>query len=239
MSEPDTTVLMLPGLLCDADVWEPQIASLTGARCVVPDYRAADSITRMAQIALAAAAGPVSVVGHSMGGRVALEVARLAPLRVMRLALLDTGYQARPAGPAGEYEARERRRLVAIARTHGMRAMGSEWVRGMVHPDRLDDAALVDRILAMIERQSFDSYLCQVNALLTRPDATEVLQSIRCPALIGCGREDAWSPLARHEEMARLVHHATVAAFDHCGHMATLEQPAAVTQSLRHWLRAP
>ena len=45
MSEPDTTVLMLPGLLCDADVWEPQIASLTGARCVVPDYRSADSIT--------------------------------------------------------------------------------------------------------------------------------------------------------------------------------------------------
>ena len=190
MSEAATTVLMLPGLLCDADVWEPQIASLTGVRCVVPDYRAADSIVRMAEIALAAATGPVSVVGHSMGGRVALEVARVAPARVMRLALLDTGYQARPAGAAGEHEVRERQRLVAIARTQGMRAMGSEWVRGMVHPDRLDDTALVNRILSMIERQSFEAYLCQIHALLTRPDATDVLQSVRCPTLIGCGRED-------------------------------------------------
>jgi len=239
MSESDTTVLMLPGLLCDADVWDPQITCLTGVRSVVPDYRTADTITRMAHVALASATGPVSVVGHSMGGRVALEVARLAPGRVIRLALLDTGYQARPAGRAGEPEARERQRLVVIARRHGMRAMGCEWVRGMVHPDRLDDEALVNRILAMIERQKLESYLCQVNALLTRPDATDVLKSIRCPTLIGCGREDAWSPLARHEEMTSLVRHATLTVFDDCGHMATLERPAAVTQSLRQWLRAP
>lgn len=231
-----TTVLLLPGLLCDAGVWEPQIAALTGARCVVPDYRAADSIVRMAEIALAATPGPVSVAGHSMGGRVALEVARLAPERVERLALLDTGYQGRPAGPAGEKERRERERLVAIARTQGMRAMGSDWVRGMVRPDRLVDAGLVNRILAMIERQPLDCYVGQVQALLSRPDATDVLRSLRCAVLIGCGREDTWSPLARHEEMASLVPDATLAVFDGCGHMSTFEQPAAVAQSLRQWL---
>ena len=75
-----------------------------------------------------------------MGGRVALEIVRRAPERVLRLALLDTGFRARPAGAAGEDEKARRLALLALAREEGMRAMAREWVRPMVHPARLDDA---------------------------------------------------------------------------------------------------
>ncbi|MEO8122296.1 MAG: alpha/beta fold hydrolase, partial [Rhodoferax sp.] len=89
------TLMLLSGLMCDAAVWAPQCAALQAqAQCVVPDYGLRDSLAAMAQQVLAEAPTErFSLAGHSMGGRVALEVLRLAPQRVERLALLDTGTQ--------------------------------------------------------------------------------------------------------------------------------------------------
>ena len=71
------------------------------ADCIVPDYSAESSLAAMAERAMAEAPPSFAVAGHSMGGRVALEVLRAAPGRVGRLALLDTGYRSRPDGPPG------------------------------------------------------------------------------------------------------------------------------------------
>jgi pimeloyl-ACP methyl ester carboxylesterase len=235
-AEVEPALLLLPGLLCDADVWEPVIGALGGVACRVPDYRDAASIGAMAERVLRDAPARFALCGHSMGGRVALEVARRAPERVARLALLDTGYQPRVDGAAGEAEERGRLRLVELARERGLRAMGEEWLVGMVHPERLDDRALMGRLLAMIERQSFENYQGQIRALLDRPDATAVLSRIGCPTLVACGREDAWSPPRRHEQMAAMIPGCRLEIFERCGHMSTLEQPDAVAAALRRWL---
>jgi pimeloyl-ACP methyl ester carboxylesterase len=238
MTDPAPTLLLLPGLLCDADVWADQVDALgPAARCVVPRYHDLDSIPAMARRVLQHSPPRFSLAGHSMGGRVALEVVRAAPERVERLALLDTGYQAREAGEHGEQEARRRRHLVDVARQQGMNAMGVEWVQGMVHPARLVDSALMSRILAMIARQTPEAHSAQIQALLDRPDASDVLPRISCPTLVACGREDAWSPVARHEVMAALIPGCTLLVFEHCGHMSTMERPADVTAALRLWLQ--
>ena len=230
-------VVLLPGLLCDQAVWEPQRAALSDRHeCIVADYGAADSIAAMAQAALAAAPPRFALAGHSMGGRVALEIMRIAPQRVAAIALLDTGYQARAAGEAGEAEARARHRLLEIAFAEGMRAMGREWVQGMVHRGRLQDRTLIESILAMIERKTPAIFAAQIQALLGRPSAEQVLRAIRCPTLILCGRQDGWSPLRRHEEMAGMVAGAHLAVIEESGHMVTLEQPRAVTAALEGWL---
>lgn len=231
-------VLFLPGLMCDHAVWEAQVAALsTQYTCFVADYGEADSITAMAERALVAMPqARFSVAGHSMGGRVALELVRRIPQRIARLALLDTGYQARPAAEAGEEEARKRQRLLDLARAQGMRAMGREWVQRMVHPRRLDDEALLEAILAMIERKSTAIFAAQIRALLSRPCAETLLGQIHCPTLILCGRQDAWSPLARHQRMVQLVSGASLAVIEDSGHMTTMEQPAAVTAALSAWL---
>jgi pimeloyl-ACP methyl ester carboxylesterase len=233
------TVVFLPGLLCDRAVWEFQVAALAGRYdCVVPEYGAADSLAAMAQSALEAAPPRFSLIGHSMGGRVALEVMRTAPHRVVRLALLDTGFQARPEGEIGEAEARKRYRLLDIALSQGMRVMGREWLQGMVHPERLQDRALIESILEMIGRNTPGVFASQIRALLNRPSAKEVLGAIRCPTLILCGRQDGWSPLARHEEMARMIAGARLAVIEDSGHMITLERPAVVAAALESWLAA-
>ncbi|HBH39917.1 MAG TPA: alpha/beta hydrolase, partial [Curvibacter sp.] len=101
-----TTLMLLPGLNCDAAVWAPQVAALKAqANCIIPAWGLRDSLTAMAQQVLdEAPTDRFSVAGHSMGGRVALEVMRLAPQRVARLALLSTGTHPLAAGEAGEKE---------------------------------------------------------------------------------------------------------------------------------------
>ncbi|MGF6963062.1 pimeloyl-ACP methyl ester carboxylesterase [Paraburkholderia sp. WC7.3g] len=189
----------------------------------------------MAQFVLDSVPGRFAVAGHSMGGRVAFEVVRLAPSRVTRLALLDTGYQARQNGPAGEEEKTSRLRLLDIASREGMRAAGIEWTLGMVRTETLD-TPVYQAILDMIERSSPDLFEAQIHALLTRPDATPVLSEIRCPTLLLCGREDRWSPVARHEVMHKAIENSVMCVVEEAGHMVTMEQPAAVNAALRDWL---
>jgi pimeloyl-ACP methyl ester carboxylesterase len=106
----------------------------------------------------------------------------------------------------------------------------------MVHPDRLDDAPLIDAIVDMFGRKSPDVFEAQQRALLARPDATGVLAEIACPTLVLCGREDAWSPPSRHEEMARRIPHPELAIVEGSGHMSPMERPEAVTAALARLL---
>lgn len=224
--------------MCDATVWAPLLPALgAAANCQVVDHGTADSLAQMARQLLDTAPPTFALAGHSMGGRVALEVVRQAPQRVRRLALLDTGHLARAGGAAGEDEARKRHALLDLARREGVAAMARQWVQGMVHPARCDDHTLVDTIVAMFARKTADIFERQIRALLARPDATPVLQSLRVPVLVLCGRQDSWAPPSQHEALAALIPGSpTLRVVDDAGHMSTLERPAAVGQALRAWL---
>jgi pimeloyl-ACP methyl ester carboxylesterase len=236
---PKTDLLLLPGLLCDRAVFEPVLPALEEhARCLVPEYHDERSLAAMAQRVLRDAPERFALLGHSMGGRVALEVMRAAPQRVACIALLDTGYQARPDDESGAHERAERLALLDVARTQGMRSMGQRWVQRMVHPDRLADAPLIDDILDMIARRSTVDFAAQIQALLARPDASDVLAAIDVPTLVLCGRDDAWSPLARRQDMAARILHSTLAVIEQCGHMCTMEQPHPVAAAVVGWLNA-
>lgn len=231
-------LLLLPGLMCDRDVFEPLVPALAPhVRCIVAEYHGESSIAAMATRALAAAPSSFAVLGHSMGGRVALEVYRRARERVERIALLDTGYAARPVGEAGKREAEQRGALLAVARLQGMRAMADQWVRiPMVHPARLQDRPLVDAVLTMIGRRTPDEFAAEITALLERPDASSVLAGIVCPSLVLCGRDDAWATVDRHVEMHQLIANSALAVIESCGHMAPMERPAEVAAALVEWL---
>jgi pimeloyl-ACP methyl ester carboxylesterase len=230
-------LVLLPGLLCDAEVWEAQVREFS--QTLVVDYGLADSLVRMAEIVLSAVPAQFALAGHSMGGRVALEMYRLAPERVLRIALFDTGCGAKPAGEAGDREAQGRYRLLELARREGMRAMAQEWLPPMVHSDRHGDTALLEAIIGMIARKTPDIQAAQIKALLERPDATEVLRTIGCPALFLTGDADTWSTPAAHAEMASVVQKSKLVIVPDCGHMAMMERPEAVTAAMREWLAAP
>ena len=172
-----------------------------------------------------------------MGGRVALEVYRLAPERVRRIALMNTGYLPLAAGEAGEKERAGRMHLLNLAQTQGVRAMAAQWVGNMVAPARLQDTALIHRILDMFERKSATVFERQLHALLTRPNASDVLENIRIPCLVMTGEHDGWADEAQHRAMADLLLSKTgVTVIPQAGHMLTMEEPAAVAQVFLNWL---
>ena len=78
------TLLLLPGLMCDRAVWAAQIEAFGASHeCVVPHYGSRASLDAMAeQVLNDAPPGPLAVVGHSMGGRVAFEMWARAPQRI-------------------------------------------------------------------------------------------------------------------------------------------------------------
>lgn len=240
MSERKEALVLLPGFLCDRTVWQHQIQALSEvAECTCAEYGMLDSLPAMAESVLRSAPEQFSLAGHSMGGRVAFEVYRQAPGRVRRLAVFDTGAKPRPAGTAGEEEERGRRRLLAVARSDGMRTMSLQWILGMVAPARITDRNLVESIVRMFERKTADLFEAQMNALLNRPDAASLLGQIRCPALVLTGQQDAWSPPEAHQEIAAQILASRLVIVPESGHMSTMEQPAAVAEAMREWLQVP
>jgi len=153
-------LILVPGLMCDHTVWDPlqPYLPVQNASRVV-DHGDANSLVQMAMQLLQHAPPKFLLAGHSMGARVVLEVVRLAPERVSGVALLDTGYLPKASGSAGEEEVRKRQRLLQIANHDGVRVMARDWVQGMVHPDRLIDHELIERILAMFERKDAEIFL--------------------------------------------------------------------------------
>lgn len=228
------TLYLAPGLLCDAQIWEHQAATLAATHEVrVPQFADHESIADMAASILGDAPARFAMAGHSMGARIALEVFRQAPGRIDRLALLDTGVH-----PQREGEAAQRQVLLDLAASEGMAALSARWLPGMVHPTRHGDARLMGDLHAMVRRATPASYARQVRALLGRPDASDVLRQVKCPLLIGVGAQDAWSPPSQHEAMLAAAPHALYRVFTDSGHMAPAEAPEAVTAALRLWLAA-
>ena len=226
-------LVLLPGLLCDQTIWSAQQKALARDRPVtcVPHFYGHRSLSGMARFVLSTAPPRFALAGHSMGGRVACEVMRIAADRVERLALLDTGVI-----PASPDERSKRRESIDIALNRGMAALAAYWLPMIVHPCRLRDAKFMTSLTEMICRATHGIYLDQVEALLARPDFRSLLPRISCPTLVACGREDTWSPLAQHEEIAAAIPGAKLSIVENSAHMTSVEAPDAVTALLRDWM---
>jgi pimeloyl-ACP methyl ester carboxylesterase len=234
------SLLLLPGLMCNETVWMPIMDELSLTHeCTVIDHGRADSISVMAKNILRQAPPQFALAGHSMGGRVALEVFRLAPHRVTRIALMNTGYLARPDSQAGAKETQGRYDLLKIAIDQGIEAMARQWVQAMVAPKRLSDESFIQSIIEMFKVKSVDIFKHQIAALLNRPDATLVLKSLNVPSLILCSEFDLWSPVQQHSDMAKLMPRQPIwCEIAGAGHMCTMEDPQAVSKGMVEWLNA-
>lgn len=229
-------LLFLPGLICDARVFAPQLAAFPDSRAI-QGYGQADSLLEMAGIVLENAdtlgLDRFDLFGHSMGGRVALEVYRLAPERVRRLALSSTGVHS-----LGEGEPAKRRALQAIGHEQGFAALVDTWLPPMVAEANREKPAYATMRQMCLDagQQTFDA---QIDAQLTRPEQESVLATVACPALVMTGELDAWSPPAQHEAIAAQIPDSTLVIVAGAGHMLPLEAPDAVNQAIADWLSEP
>jgi pimeloyl-ACP methyl ester carboxylesterase len=166
-----------------------------------------------------------------MGGRVALEIYRQAPVRVERLALLSTGVH--PVRP-GERE--KRYALCDIGREHGMAALVDAWLQPMIGEAASRDTALVRRLRAMCIEAGLVRFQAQIEALLTRPPVEDLLRGMVVPTLVGVGSEDRWAPPEQHETFAASIPDARFVLIEGAGHMLPAEKPQQLNAAIAEWL---
>jgi pimeloyl-ACP methyl ester carboxylesterase len=223
--------------MCDAEFWRAQAVALSDICDIhLPAYGLLNSIAQMAARVIEGAPERFSVAGHSMGGRVAQEIVRRVPHRVLRLGLSATDFRGPTSAEARADEARQRAALLGRVATEGMTGWAREWAREMVSPAHRRDEALLGAIEAMVLRQTPEQLAAQTLAGLNRPDFAPVLSGIACPTLVIAGSEDRLRSVETHREMAALIPNSRLAVLEGCGHMVAMEEPGAVTALMRQWL---
>ncbi|OYX43008.1 MAG: alpha/beta hydrolase [Rhodobacterales bacterium 32-67-9] len=227
-----TPLVLLPGMMCDARLFSPQIAALGTSRAIqiAPVTNHASTGALAAEI-LSHAPPSFALAGLSMGGIVAMEIMAQAPERVTRLALLDTNPRAElPEVRAGRDPQMERVRRGGL----------HEVMRDEMKPNYLIEGPGKASVMALCMAMAMDLgpevFLRQSLALRDRPDRQKVLQGVKVPTLVLCGREDRLCPVERHELMHRLIPHSHLEIVEDAAHIPTLEQPERTTAALARWL---
>jgi len=225
-------LLLLPGLLNGANLFEAQIEALADIVGVtVVDLTRSDSIAALADDALSQARdGMFVLAGMSMGGYVAFEIMRRAPQRVQALALLSTS--ARPDTPESTAN---RKQLIALSETD-FPAVVEKLIARMAHPDDANTPEVGGMFQQMAAALGREVFVNQERAIIGRPDSRPTLAAIRCPTLVLCGRDDVVTPPEVNREVAERIAGARLEILDDCGHLVPLEQPERLTQILREWL---
>jgi pimeloyl-ACP methyl ester carboxylesterase len=220
-------LVLLPGLMCDARLWSPQIEALDiDAR--VADLSKFGTIAELAGGVLTDAPDRFALAGLSMGGIVAFEILRQAPERVTHLALIDTT----------PYPDTDEKRSTRLEQVHkalhgGLRDVATESLKPVYLAEaNRNDQPLLDVLLDMSLDMGPEVFRRQSLALSSRPDSVSTLATIDCPTTIICGDEDRICPVKLHEFMARRIPNARLRIAGNCGHISTLERPDVVNEEL-------
>jgi pimeloyl-ACP methyl ester carboxylesterase len=231
-------LVLLPGMNCSARLWQPVLDSAPLAelpagdrpRVVQPELRGRsldDCVDRL----LARLPPRCALAGLSLGAIVALAIAREAPERVTRLALLACN--PRPPRPDQQEAWASQRRELAHGGT--ARALQEQLLPALVSPDART-ADLDEAVLAMADEVGEAALDDQLAIQQTRRDERPALSRLRVPVLLLAGAEDALVPVERHEEVRDAVPEAHLEVLDGVGHLSTLEAPGNVAAALSGWL---
>ena len=223
---------MVPGMMCDERIFSPQIAGLSDQiEVTFADISSFPSVEELASDVLKKAPQTFALLGHSMGGIVAMEMYSQEPERIERLVLMDTN-------PKAELEEMQLRREPQINAVRDGKLLNV--MRDEMKPNYLAESENQDAVLGICMDMAMslgpDVFINQSRALQTRQDQQSTLSSIDIPVLIMCGSEDKLCTLERHELMHNMISNSELKIIYNAGHMPTLEQPNETTEVLKQWL---
>jgi pimeloyl-ACP methyl ester carboxylesterase len=228
-------LVLLPGTLCDARVWAPMMERWPGAAppTLTPTLAGHRSAPEMARALLGTLPPRFALMGFSLGGIVALEIAAQAPDRVAGLALVATNARPDPPANAAAREAGVAAAHVDMA-AHLQRDL---WPR-YVAPARQGDAAIAELVRRMAVDAGTAAYADQAAIATHRADSLPRLAALRMPVLIAGGDEDPINPPDRQEEMAQRMPQARWLQCPGVGHFVPLEAPEALAAAAQRWWSA-
>ena len=223
---------MVPGMMCDERIFSPQIEALSqNLEVTIADISNFSSVRELASDVLKKAPKKFSLLGHSMGGIVAMEIYSQEPNRIEKLILMDTN-------PKAELDEVKLKREPQIREVNKGKLL--EVMRDEMKPNYLAESenkrSVLNVCMDMALTLGPDVFINQSRALQSRLDQQNTIQSINIPVLIMCGSEDKLCPVERHEMMHNMISDSDLKIINNAGHMPTLEQPRETTEVIKEWL---
>jgi pimeloyl-ACP methyl ester carboxylesterase len=210
-------VVLLHAFPLDERMWAPQLDALGGHDVVTPNLYelGGSSVVDWAQAVLDQADGDIAAVGASLGGYVALAMARSSPERVRGLLL---------AGSRAGADTAERR----AAREDGIRTLREEGIEAWAPsaPAPPPPERTVGELVRGLE------------ALRDRPDATDVARSFPGPLWVAVGDNDPFLPLEEARDIVASAQNGRLEVFEDTGHFPNRDRPERFNGLLQEFLRA-
>ncbi len=239
------TVVLVHGYPLDGGMWSGVARILaTQFRVIKPDLPgraenpvpaegSIDSYADFLESILLSSPGPAGVAGFSMGGYVALALARRRPETLKALALVDTR-----AGVDDEAGRAKREEAIAAVRATGPQAAVDAMLPKLLSPEALGRKDLVERVRRTILRQTPETLVSDLAAMRDRSDSTDFLRDIGVPTLVVAGELDAITPPAPAREMAAAIPGGRYVEIPGAGHLSPVERPRAVAAALSEFFKA-
>jgi len=232
MAEP---LVLIPGLMADARLFLPQMVQLGGSRAMLVSLTTrGDTVEQMSEAMLPDLPAKFALLGHGLGGDVALDLIRRVPERVTRVVLMATD----PLAEAPQAAVARETRMVAARAGRLVEAMREE-----IPAAAIADSPWRDEVMALVKDMALGLgegvFLRQSRALQRRPDQQKTMRKVKLPALVIAGAADTLVPMRRQEFTANLMPFGKLQVIPDAGHLATLEQPEAVSEALAAFLAGP
>ena len=223
---------MIPGMMCDERIFAPQIEGLSDSiSIIVADISGYSTVHELAAEVLKKSPPKFYLLGHSMGGIVAMEMYSQEPNRIEKLVLMDTN----PKAELEEVKAMRDPQMKAAREGKLVDVMRDE-----MKPNYLDASdnreSILHTCMEMARSMGTKVFMNQSKALQTREDQQSTLRLIEVPVLVICGSNDKLCPVEKHELMHSIINHSELKIINNAGHMPTLEQPKETTEVLKKWL---
>ena len=231
MTEP---LVLLMGKFCDARLFEAQISEFSRTRMVIvaPIFYG-DRVTDYAQDVLAQLPPKFAILGHDLGGFVAMEILRKAPERVLRFGVMSSNALADTPQDAAVRE----NDIILIRSGRIKEVVADEAMKSLAH--RVERNFTMGHLRTMAAGFSPEQAIDQIRAFQKRPDQQGTLRKCKVPAVVICGDQDPITPVRRQDVMAAMIPYSKLHVIENTGHYPTLESPEATNAAIEDWLAQP
>jgi pimeloyl-ACP methyl ester carboxylesterase len=227
-----TPVVMIPGMMCDERIFAHQIKELgTDTEVYIADISKYSSIQELASDVLENSPPKFFLVGHSMGGIVAMEMCSQEPDRIEKLVIMDSN-------PKPELEETKLKREPQIRNviSGNLAQVMKEEMKPNYLADSYKQKDILNTCMEMALTLGPEVFVRQSRALQGRDDQQSTLEDLDIPVLIMCGSEDKLCSIEKHELMHNIINDSKLEVVMGAGHMPTLEQPQKTTEVIKSWL---
>ena len=225
-------IVLIPGMMCNTDVFSHQINVLDKFfNVIIKEFNEHRNIELGVKNLCSNLPSEFHLLGHSMGGIVAMEIVRQHSERVLSLVLINTN----PYEEKKELKDRRNRILKDLDALDLISLMRSDYISRYFPNDCRDENKLIQKCVDMASTLDKEVFYNQSVALRDRKDQTSILEKLNCKTLIICGERDQLCPVSYHTDMSKMIKSSDLIVFEGVGHMPMLECPQKLNNHLKNF----